>query len=141
MGKSTEIPSNNRLFGGSAARKNFGGRPPKLNDALIERICLFLRAGSFIETATAASGISKTTFYDWLNAGNECNAQIVKADGGRHKFTEMQRLCMGFSDAVGRAMAEAEIADLMVIRRASLTDWRAAAWRLERMHPEQWGRR
>ena len=42
------------------------GRPTVLTPALIKKIISFLRGGSYIETAAAACGISKETFYDWL---------------------------------------------------------------------------
>jgi hypothetical protein len=46
-----------------------------------------------------------------------------------------------FSDAVERAVAEAEARDVALIARAAEKNWQAAAWRLERRAPARWGRR
>lgn len=101
------------------------GRPTKLNDEIQARIVAFLGAGAYIETAAAAAGVSKQTLYNWLHRG---------ADG--------ERRYVGFLDAVERAQSEADLRDLKTIREAAQNGvWQAAAWRLERRHPEQWGRR
>lgn len=127
---------------------------PKLSPQLIEEIALFLRRGAYIESAVAACGISKDTFYRWLKKGKE---------------DEIQSLEKKLSDAVMIALAEAEMRDLEVIDKAAqgspdklLTDengnlvlnedgkpviiehglrpnWKASAWRLERKFPERWG--
>jgi hypothetical protein len=46
-----------------------------------------------------------------------------------------------FSNAVEKAMAEAEVAGVNAIVVAAARHWQAAAWMLERKHPERWGRR
>lgn len=101
------------------------GRPLKLTDDLQARIVAFLGAGAYVETAAAAAGVSKQTLYTWLRRG---------ADG--------KRPFSGFLDAIERAQGEADIRDLKTIREAAQAGvWQAAAWRLERRHPDQWGRR
>ncbi|MBV6343589.1 hypothetical protein HWQ67_18640, partial [Candidatus Magnetobacterium casensis] len=45
-----------------------------------------------------------------------------------------------FSDGVQKAMASAEIRDVLIIGEASKTQWQASAWRLERKFPKRWGR-
>jgi hypothetical protein len=47
---------------------------------------------------------------------------------------------LAFWDTVEKSMAEAEVRDLMLIAAAAATQWQAAAWRLERMIPERFGR-
>lgn len=101
-----------------------GGRPLKLTKELQDKVCSFLRHGSYVETASAAVGIDKVTFYDWLKKGAQQNHGIYRE----------------FSNAVAIAVAEAEMADLMVISIAAKKgNWSAAAWRLERRHPKRWG--
>ena len=101
------------------------GRPTKFTPELQTRIVAFLGAGAYIETAASAAGVSKQTLYTWLRQGAE----------GEEPFTQ-------FLDAVERAQGEADIRDLKTIREAAHGGaWQAAAWRLERRHPDQWGRR
>ena len=96
----------------------------ELNPELQNRIITYIKAGSYIETAEAAAGICKDTLYDWLRRGAN----------GEEPFG-------GFSDAVQRALAEAEIRDLARIDKAAEMQWQAAAWKLERRNPRMWGRR
>lgn len=102
-----------------------GGRPSKLTPELQARICEAIRAGNYIETAAAYAGVHKATLYDWLKRGANANAG---------KFRE-------FSDAVEKALADAEARDVALIAKAATEHWQAAAWRLERKFPDKWGRR
>lgn len=99
------------------------GRPTKLNDEMQKKITDAMRAGAYIETAAFYSGISKASLYSWLRKGNS---------------GECER-CVAFLNAVNLAMAESELKDIDNIRKASETDWRASAWRLERKFPQKWG--
>ena len=45
-----------------------------------------------------------------------------------------------FMDAIRRASAESEVADITTIGMAASRDWRAAAWRLERKFPTRYGK-
>ena len=106
------------------------GRPKgttklELNPDLQTRIVTYIQAGAYVETAAAAAGICKDTFYDWLKRGAAYEAPFK---------------C--FSDAVQKAAAEAEVRDLAVIDKAARNGtWQAAAWKLERRNPKAWGRR
>lgn len=102
------------------------GSTPTLTEELIDRLCLTIRSGAYVETAAAFCGISKDTFYRWLRMaeGDEATELLVK-----------------LSDAVKKAMAEAELRDLSVIDKAAQEGvWQAAAWRLERKYHDRWGR-
>lgn len=102
------------------------GRPTKLTPELQERVAAHVAAGAYVETAVAACGISKTSFYEWLRRGAEENE-------GPHRE---------FLDAVEKAQAEAELKDLENITRAAAEgNWQASAWRLERKFPDRWARR
>jgi hypothetical protein len=128
---------------------------PKLTKELIEEIVSAIRAGAFIETAVAYSGISKDTFYRWLREA---------------KSKKASELHLELSDALECAFAEVNTRLLLVIDKAAMgtpekyafnddgsikddefgfplvdtyriqPNWRAAAWRLERSHPERWGK-
>lgn len=105
-------------------RKSRAGRPPKMSRLIIEQLTRLLESGNFIETSCAHVGIHKSTFYEWLRAG-----QLPGA-------TRLQR---EFSDAIMKAEAEAEIRALAVIGTAAQSgDWKAAAWILERRSKWRW---
>ena len=115
-----------------------GGRPVKITEELIKQICDVVRAGNYIETAAAFNGLSKSTLYDWMKRGARERQRI---EGTNRKPLKKEELFMAFSDAIEKAMAEAEIRDVMRIGEASKSDWKAAAWRLERKNPQKWGRK
>ncbi len=102
------------------------GSSPLLTQGLIERLSAAIRRGAYVETAAALCGISKDSFYRWL--------RMAETD-------EATALIRKLSDAVKRAMADAEMRDLDVIDNAAQQgQWQAAAWRLERKYPQKWGR-
>ena len=119
--------------GRSFIRATVIGRPTKLDDDVSGRIIAYIRQGQYVETAAAAAGISKFTFYEWLKRG--------AAIRGAAKPPRSELPYLAFSNAVERAMAEAEIRDVNIVGAASITQWQAAAWRLERRNPTRWGRR
>lgn len=98
-------------------------RKTKLTPEVQEKILRHLRIGAYVETAAAAAGISRDTFYDWLKKGAKGKAPYAT-----------------FSGAVDQALAESEARDLATILAASKTQWTAAAWRLERRFPDRYGR-
>lgn len=102
-----------------------GGRPSKLTPEIQSRICAVLRAGNYREVACAKAGVHYATFARWMADGKAATAG---------PFRE-------FHDAVKRAEAYAEAKLLGQIRTASVENWQAAAWMLERKTPDRWGRR
>lgn len=99
------------------------GRPTKLDAKVADTIITAVRAGSYLETAAALAGIDKATLFRWLKEG---------ARRGEGPLTE-------FCNAVQKAMADAELCDLTVITKAAEAGtWQAAAWRLERKHPDRY---
>lgn len=132
------------------------GSSPKLTLKLIEEISLLLKKGCYVETAAAACGISKDTFYRWLRKG---------------KNDELNTLEKKLSDAIMVSMAESEVRDLEILEKAAqgtpdvldrdeegnvmsdsagrpivleyglAPNWKVSAWRLERKFPSKWGRR
>jgi transposase len=108
-----------------------------------ERILGAIRSGAYNETAAAYAGIGESTFYKWL-----ARAQDELAGG-----PEARGIYVEFREAVEKAQAESELEHLLVIRGAaqgrptkqgvpgSPQQWQAAAWMLERKHPDRYGRR
>lgn len=102
------------------------GRPTKLTPQVMATIVRTVRAGSYIETAAEFAGIGRRTFYDWVRRGAR----------------EKTGIYYEFSLAIEQAAAEASVRNIMVIDRAAQHgQWQAAAWRLERKYPHQWGKR
>ncbi|MDI6617883.1 MAG: IS630 transposase-related protein [Clostridiales bacterium] len=100
-------------------------RRPKLNSDIVEKVYKYVAAGNYIETVCQYLNISKQTYYNWLKKGE-------KAHSG---------LYFDFVDAIKRAEAEAEMRNVTLIQKAGSTTWQAAAWYLERKHPDKWGKR
>lgn len=92
------------------------GRPTRFTPEVREKVLVAIRAGNYLEVAARYAGISRSTLFGWLDRGR-------KARSGQ--FLE-------FLDAVDGAIAQAEVAAVADVVKASQTDWRAAAWLLER---------
>lgn len=126
------------LAGGRAflRAQTSGGRPTKLTEDLSARIVQYIRTGQYVETACAAVGLNKDTYYAWLRRAAAYREE--RRLGARKRQGE--EIYLLFSDAVERGLAEAEMRDVNIIGAASASQWQAAAWRLERRHPQRWGR-
>lgn len=125
--------SNTKRTGSKKPKYPKGGRPIQLTEELQTTIIENIKIGAYVETAAASAGISKNTFYDWLKRG----ARARQAGDWPEEEDQFVR----FSDAIKKAIADAEIRDVALIARAAQVNWTAAAWRLERKFPNRWGRK
>lgn len=91
-------------------------RPTKLTKATIELVCEAIELGATYELAAKYAGISYQTFNEW------------------HKSKPV------FSEALERAEGRAALKWLSKIEQQAQDDWRAAAWKLERRYPQQYGK-
>lgn len=89
-------------------------RPTDLTPTVHEKIVETVRQGNFRETAAAAAGITSRTLRSWM----------VRGAKGEQPFAQ-------FCDDVEAAEAESEVKDINAITMAD--DWKAIAWRRERM--------
>jgi transposase len=113
-------------------------RPTKLNAETHTTIINAITAGAYIETAAAHAGIHKDTLYDWLKKGRQHSQQETNGE----KLTEKQQALARFSDAIEKALGDAELRDIAIISKAAAEGaWQASAWRLERKFPDRWGKR
>lgn len=102
------------------------GRRTKLTPKVQERIINAVRAGLRYKEAAQVAGIDESTFYNWKKRGAQAKSGLY----------------FEFYQALKRAEAEGEFALIARIQQeASNGTWQAAAWILERRHPERWGRR
>jgi hypothetical protein len=99
---------------------------PKLTPAVRARICNYVRAGSYFETAAAAAGVSGRALRYWLRAAAE-----ARENDEKNRYTD-------FAEALELAQAQAEVREVGIITRAGAKDWKAAAWLLERRHSRRW---
>ena len=108
-----------------------GKSPRGRKSHLIDRKVLIrlrdaLAAGNTYNNACAMAGVGRTTFYRWMD-------ESQTAPEG-HPLRE-------FRDSIKRACAIAENRHVMIIQKAAAQHWQAAAWWLERRHPQHYGRR
>ncbi len=89
----------------------------KPTPALIAQACEAIKQGATIELAAGAIGISRRTWYRWMQRGED----------GEKPYSR-------FYSAVRQAEGESAMAALEHINQASAGDWKAAAWLLERRH-------
>jgi len=101
------------------------GRPTKLTDAVEQKLLEAIKAGNYRRVAAHYAGVSIRTFQAWVERGKA-------APGSRHG---------SFLQRVLEAEGQAEIEATGCIAKAAKEDWRAAAWYLERKHPERWARK
>ena len=101
------------------------GAKLKLTPAVQKKITDAIAGGNYNVVAAQFAGIGQSTFYLWLEQGE--NAQ----SGKKREFWE----------AVKDAEARAETRNVLLIERAADTQWQAAAWMLERKHYDRWGRK
>lgn len=98
-------------------------RPTKLTDKLTADLGAIFREGqTSIDTACALVGISAKTYHEWMRREEPA-------------FRE-------FRQSIEKARAEAVQGYLGVIKHAAHNGtWQAAAWWLERVLPDQYGRK
>ena len=97
----------------------------KLTDQLCEEICNDIKAGVPIKHAAIAHGITDATFYNWYNQGKEAKS------GAKKKFY----------DKVEEAKSVAVTLRARRIYKAGEMSWQADAWWLERVDPDNFGRK
>ena len=103
------------------------GRPTKWSPQLQEELANILAAGNYIEAACSVVGISTTTFYRWMQVGEQDS-------DGRTPFQD-------FHSVIKKALSRGETNYVNVIKKAAESGtWQAAAWMLERKFPDRWGR-
>ena len=97
----------------------------KLTDQLCDEICKDIKEGVPIIHAAIAHGISQSTFYNWYNKGKD-------AKSGKFKQ---------FYEKVEEAKSVAITLRARRIYKAGQANWQADAWWLERVDPENFGRK
>jgi hypothetical protein len=113
-----EVLMQNGGSGSAAARcpprRKRTGRRSLYIPELVKRICKLLEKGNTIVAAMEHCGLSESVYYDWCE---------------RHEQ---------FQQATSRARGKARVALVKIINDAAKTDWRAAAWKLSHIWPNEY---
>ena len=112
-------------------------RPTKLTPRVQKTVCAGIAVGLTFKLASERAGITDRSRIGWEKRGREEMERI--ANGGRARKEEEPFL--SFFQSVTRARAKSAYVLTAVIRAAAPTEWRAAAWLLERRFPEDYGYR
>lgn len=91
-------------------------RPEKINPQTVDVICKALEMGAKRDAAAHVAGIHVATLYAWISRGKE----------------ESEGLYFELSERIKRSESMAQLRALKSIQDAAETDWRSAAWLLER---------
>ena len=99
-------------------------RPTKLTPELTRDITSYISEGNPPTIAATLVGISPSTYFNWMSRGSKKTPRFME-----------------FSELIKRATAQS-IANRVahISRAAEGGHWRAAAWLLERMAPESFGK-
>ena len=101
------------------------GRPTSFNRTRANQIVSAIRRGLPYKLAASAGGISYNTFIRWRNEGSSADAPAYLRE---------------FCHQVRNAEAEAAQRFLKLIETAARKNWQAAAWMLEKRHPDLFGK-
>lgn len=100
-------------------------RPTKLTPDTQQRITQAIQLGATYELAALYGGVTYATFYNWMKAGEEAKSGAL----------------FDFFNAVKAAEGKAAVQWLAKIEAAANDGaWQAAAWKLERRYPNEYGR-
>jgi hypothetical protein len=115
------------------------GRPTKLNQDTQSRIVQAIELGATYELAASYAGITYDTLNGWVN---RAKAELDRREKANVKPRIEEQLYIEFFHALKTAEGRAAVKWLAKIEQAaSEGNWQAAAWKLERRYPQEYGRR
>lgn len=112
------------------------GRPTLLTPEVIREFQRLLPTVLYVETVADYLALDRTTIRKWIRRGAK-EAKRVQRPRSNPKPSEA--LYLEFFLAYKKGLAEGQIYDLSIIKKASEKQWPAAAWRLERRFPHLYG--
>lgn len=147
----------------SYAPKGKTGRPTRLHEALIDRICQVIEDGAPLKAAAVCNGVPVSTYNSWVARGREARAMVEagvqvpekeriflafleRTEGARdHALVQAvqahQRLAFGGEVLEIIEDVDEEGETLRRTVRFSKPDRMALEWYLERSHPKEFGTR
>lgn len=137
------------------------GRPTKLTAKVQEAIADAVTGAASYKAAAMHAGVSETTFHVWLARGRAERDRLAgaeaalqgfparaRSDAARQARVRAERACtpltgeapyLAFLQRIELADAEGQVRAAGLVAKAGETDWRAAAWLLERRDPGTFG--
>lgn len=107
---------------------------------LTEEICNNITIGLSNKDACALSGITEAAFYKWMKRGQQ-ELDRVSVGNGR-KISKKEKPFVFFVESIKKAQPKRKRRLIGKIQIAAETgQWQAAAWILERLHPQEFGKR
>lgn len=120
------------------------GRPTRLTEEVVLVILEALELGASDTQACDAAGINPTTFINWKNRGEKEQERLDALIASGTEDPEPQENELPFLDLIKRistARWNASRDALASIKTAQREgNWNAAAWWLERKHPQEFGK-
>ena len=87
----------------------------KYNQNIVDEICKYIKQGMTQKDAAILADINELTFYRW-----------------KKKY-------VSFASALKKAEMECKNRNIVIIQKAAITTWQAAAWFLERRYFDEYG--
>jgi hypothetical protein len=123
---------------------NGKGLKAKLSEELIATVMREISEGCSYVNACQMSGLDESTFHKWKKEGDLILKQLEEAENkGKFKIalTKREKFLIQFVQSLVLARAKGISRNLKRINNAADSQWQAAAWLLERMDPENFGRK
>lgn len=116
----------------------------ELSEEVIESIIQKISDGIPYLYACEASGIEESTFYRWRKEAEGIQKRISDSRDSSEKeevLSKREKLLIQFIKSLKEARAKAIARNVTIINTAAKDQWQAAAWWLERMAHEDFGRK
>src|SRR5690606_2216638 len=101
------------------------GRRPVLTSKVIKLIYELIASGEFDKSVAGYIGVSEVSWHNWKRRGKEIQEKM-QADNS-YIPTNREQLYLDFVETLEKAYAKAEINAVNNIRKASESNWEAAA--------------
>lgn len=116
---------------------NLGGRPTLWREEFLDEIKEIVGVGSSIKDIAAYLGVNDETLRLWRRDRPEINEAIAKAKA-ELKIRCQRKILKATEDVWEDRIQNGIVVGKILIKKG---EWTAAAWMLERLDPEQWGRK
>lgn len=106
--------------------------PDGLTREIALDICRFIKRGGSPRMACVASGVPMARFERWHARGELMSAKIEKEITTSDMLPDKDAVCYAFYTMIQKALAES--ANWCAFRLRSSPDWRAHAWRMDKIY-------
>ena len=122
------------------AAKPYSASVEVLTPQLQKKLCDLVSAGNYLDVAASACGVPKRVLKRWRMIADRTiqAAEAAERAGLKPEIDPEQDPYVLLFEFAESASAVAESRNISLISSAALESWQAAAWLLERMHPERY---